>query len=297
MKALNSPSIALVTPSFNQGGFLRAAIESVLNQKVPGLSYAVVDGGSSDDSPQIVEEFSGRLSWAVSEKDAGQYDAINKGFQRVEGEVMGWLNSDDMHCPWALSVVADIFAHNPEVSWLTTRFPLRWDVQGRATACSDARGYARAAFARGEYCCGTPGFFAAPIQQESTFWRRSLWNEAGGALSQDFGPAGDFELWCRFAKRAELYAVNVPLAGFRHHGAQQTVTVRDEYFRQSQRALDHHFPANVQPSWYRRLRPVARDRAPEFLRGSLLAAGMLHEAPVISRTRDNQGWRRDRVLV
>lgn len=62
---------------------------------------------------------------------------------------MGWLNSDDMHCPWALSVVADIFAHNPEVSWLTTRFPLRWDVQGRATACSDARGYARAAFARG----------------------------------------------------------------------------------------------------------------------------------------------------
>lgn len=291
------PSIALVTPSFNQGKFLRAAIESVLNQNVPGLSYAVVDGGSSDDSPRIVEEFSGRLAWSVSEKDAGQYDAINKGFQRVEGEVMGWLNSDDMHCPWALSVVADIFTNCPEVSWLTTRFPLRWDALGRATNCSDARGYACPAFAKGEYCCGTPGFFAAPIQQESTFWRRSLWNEAGGALSQDFGPAGDFELWCRFAKRAELYAVNVPLAGFRHHGAQQTVIVRDEYFRQSQRALDHHFPGNGQSASYRRWRPVARDRAPEFLRKTLKSTGLLHEAPVISRTRDNQGWRRDRVLV
>lgn len=289
--------MALVTPSFNQRPFLQAALESVLAQNCPRLSYAVVDGGSTDGSDEIVRRFAGRLAWWAAEPDAGQYDAINKGFARVEGEVMGWLNSDDLHCPWTLAVVTEIFATYPEVEWLTTRFPLRWDERGRATNCADVRGYARGAFARGEACGGGAGFFAAPIQQESTFWRRALWERAGGHVATDFGGAGDFELWCRFARLAQLHAVNVPLAGFRLHGAQQTVTARDDYFRQARRALDRHFPGHEQPRWYRTLRPHVRDRLPAALHPLARAAGLLFDAPVISRTRDNTAWRIDRVPV
>lgn len=270
---------------------------SILSQNCPALSYAVVDGGSTDGSAEVIKAHAGRLAWSVSEKDAGQYDAINKGFRHVQGEVMGWLNSDDLHCVWTLAVVTDIFAQFPEVEWLTTRFPLRWDAEGRATNCLDARGYARGAFARGEYCGGADGFFAAPIQQESTFWRRSLWERTGAALSTDFGSAGDFELWCRFAKAAELHAVNVPLAGFRQHGDQQTSHQRAEYFRQARQALDHHFPGQGQKPLHARLRPIARDRLPAAFQSAAVSAGFLYEAPVISRTRDNNAWRIDRVLV
>ncbi len=294
---MTGTSIALVTPSFNQRPFLAAAIESVLEQSYPSLQYAVVDGGSSDGSGEVVQSFADRLAWSVSEKDAGQYDAINKGFRQVDGEVMGWLNSDDLQCPWTLAVVADVFARFPEVEWLTTRFPLRWDKDGRVTNCSDSRGYARGAFARGEYCGGGTGFFSAPIQQESTFWRRTLWDRTGGALSTEFGSAGDFELWCRFAKVAELHAVNVPLAGFRLHGDQQTVAARGEYFRKAQLALEHHFPGQNQSPLYRRLRPIARDRLPMALHSVAKSGGLLFDAPVIFRTRDNADWRIDRIPV
>jgi glycosyltransferase involved in cell wall biosynthesis len=292
-----SLSVAFVTPSFNQRRYLEAAIASVLAQNHPRLSYAVVDGASTDGSAEVVKSFATRLAWCVSEKDYGQYEAINKGFRHVEGDVMGWLNSDDLHCPWALAVVTEIFENFPEVEWLTTRYPLRWDAEGRATNCSDSRGYAREALARGEYCGGADEFFAAPIQQESTFWRRSLWERTGATLSTEFGAAGDFELWCRFAKHAQLHAVNVPLGGFRQHGDQQTSNARDEYFRQARRALETHYPGRRQSSWYRRLRPLMRDRLPASLHAVALSAGLLFEAPVISRTRDNSAWRIDHVRV
>jgi len=291
-----TPSIAIVTPSFNQGTFLEAAIRSILEQKYPKLEYAVIDGGSADDSSAIMQKHAASLHYSVSEKDAGQYDAINKGFAHTSGELMGWLNSDDMQCAWALAVVGEIFAQFPEVEWLTTGFPMRWDAAGRATHCAATRGYARGAFAKGENCPGYDGFYSAPIQQESTFWRRSLWEKAGGALSVDFGSAGDYELWCRFMKYADLYAVTVPLAGFRRHGNQQTSRALQSYFQQAKRAQQQHFPGR-QSSSYRKLRPIARDRAPEFLRPALKSNGLLHCAKVITRNRDNSSWLKTECLI
>jgi hypothetical protein len=288
-------SVAFVTPSFNQATFLEAAIASVLDQNCPDLSYAVVDGGSTDGSAEVLARHAGRLAWSVSEKDAGQYAAINKGFQHVTGEVMGWLNSDDLHCPWTLAVVTEIFATFPEVEWLTTRFPLRWDAAGRATHCTDTRGYARGAFAAGEYCGGTDGFFAAPVQQESTFWRRSLWDRTGARVATEFGAAGDFELWCRFAREADLYAVSVPLAGFRSHGDQQTVTARAAYFREARRAWETHFPGAAVSS--PRLRPWMRDRLPAVFYPFAKSLRLVFDARVITRSRDNTSWRIDRVTV
>src|SRR3954464_13703841 len=94
------PRISIVTPSFNQARFLPETIRSVLGQNYPDLEYVVIDGGSTDGSAEVIRRHEDRLAQWVSEKDAGQYDAINKGFARTSGEIMGWLNSDDLYTPW-----------------------------------------------------------------------------------------------------------------------------------------------------------------------------------------------------
>ena len=155
---------------------------SVLDQGYPQLEYLVMDGGSTDASAEVLRRYGDRLAYWCSEPDGGQYDAINKGFARSTGEVMGWLNSDDKHTPWTLSIVAEIFETFPEIEWLTTQFPLRWDARGRAVRCSRRDGFSRAAYMAGENL--PTGAWYAPgwLQQESTFWRRSLWERAGGKI-------------------------------------------------------------------------------------------------------------------
>jgi hypothetical protein len=191
---------------------------------------------------------------------------------------MGYINSDDMHCPWTLGLVGRVFAEFPEVQWLTTRFPIRYSAGGLATNCYDVRGYAREAFAKGEYMPGTDGFFAAPIQQESTFWRRSLWDKVGGAFSREFNYASDFDLWCRFAKLTDLVAVSAPLAGYRRYGDQKTERAMTTYHGEARRALLQHFsePPKKQP-----LRNFYRDRMPAALRPWAEKTGRLHRAKVI----------------
>jgi len=233
------PRISIVTPSFNQGAFLERAMRSVLDQAYGELEYVVVDGGSKDGSVEIVRRHADRLAWWTSEPDAGQYDALNKGFARTSGEIMAWLNSDDMYVPGALSMVAEIFAAFPQVEWLTTLFPLWWDERDRPVLCSDSGGYTGAGFLRGEHLGGTH-FFKSFIQQESTFWRRSLWDRAGGRLDAAYDLAGDFELWARFFAHAELFAVAAPLAGFRGHPGQKTARDMEGYLAEAAAVLRAH---------------------------------------------------------
>lgn len=288
-------SIALVTPSFNQAEFLEATIRSVLDQEYPALQYVVRDGGSTDGSVEIIRRHAPRLREWTSEKDAGQYDAINRGFARTDAEIMGWLNSDDLHTPWTLAVVGEIFSQFPEIDWLTTRFPLRWDEKGRAVHCADARGFSAAAFAKGEYAPGTPGFFANPIQQESTFWRRRLWEKAGGRLDIEFHSAADLELWARFFRHAELVSVSAPLAGFRKHGRQKTIAARGEYQAQAMAAVRKHH-SDFQPS-SKTWRPIARDRLPHGLSALAEQFGWLHRAKVCERNAENTAWQIREVFI
>jgi glycosyltransferase involved in cell wall biosynthesis len=247
------PSISIVTPSYNQGRFLDACMRSILDQGYPGLEYVVVDGGSVDGSAEVIRGHEDRLAWWVIEPDEGQYDAINKGFAKTSGEVMAWLNSDDLYMPWSLAVVGEVFAAFPQVEWITTAYPLAFDERGRAVECRYVPAHHRDAFLRGHDMVG-PAFNTGYIQQESTFWRRSLWERAGGSMDTSYRLAADFELWARFFGEAELFTVHALLGGFRTHGEQKTAGSRlHDYGAEAVRALRRHGgrPYGSAESWLR----------------------------------------------
>ncbi len=264
-------------------------MQSILTQEYSALEYVVMDGGSTDESPVLLRRYSDRLAYWCSEKDEGQYDALNKGFALTTGEVMGWLNSDDKHLPWTLSVVAEIFETFPEVEWLTTLFPLRWDVKGRAVRCAQRKGFSETGFLAGENLPTGQWYSPGWLQQESTFWRRSLWERAGGRMDNQWDLAGDFELWLRFFQHAELYAVDTPLAGFRQHGDQKSVLQKEKYRREAVEVLSRgggHMPGYLRSS----LRAAAARSCPQMFQAAASRLGFLHPCKVCLRRRDETGW-------
>jgi glycosyltransferase involved in cell wall biosynthesis len=206
---------SIVTPSFNQNRFLERSMRSVLGQEIGDLEYIVIDGGSADGSVETIKKQSARLAYWTSRPDRGYADALNEGFGRSSGEIMGWINSDDMLTPWALRTVESVFRMRPEVEWITSLYPLVMNEDGVVIAARQTEGYNAEAFFRGRNVPLSPRFYASVIQQESTFWRRSLWERAGGCLDAGLRMAADFELWARYFKLTELYAVGVPLGCFR----------------------------------------------------------------------------------
>jgi glycosyltransferase involved in cell wall biosynthesis len=215
------PKISVVTPSFNQAQFLEATIQSVLSQNYQNLEYIIIDGGSTDGSVEIIKKYEEYLHFWCSEPDGGQYDAINKGFSHSSGEIMAWLNSDDMYYPWALKTVVSIMSDLPQVEWLTTLQPGFWDWEGFSSKFEIMPGYSKEAFLDGFYLPLSRKYIGC-IQQESTFWRQSLWQKVGRYVRTDFKLAGDFDLWSRFFLHTDLYGVISPLGGFRKQSNQRS---------------------------------------------------------------------------
>jgi glycosyltransferase involved in cell wall biosynthesis len=234
--------ISIVTPSFQQVRFLERSMRSVLRQEVTDLEYMVLDAGSSDGSVDTIKKYGDRLAYWRSRPDGGYADAVQEGFSRATGEIMGWLNSDDMLTPWALRTVESVFRALPEVRWLTTRFMLMMDETDTVIACRRNEGYHSQAFYRGRNHPVDRRFYTSVIQQESTFWRRDLWEQAGAHMDAGLKVAGDFELWARFFRHAELYALNVPLGCFRFQQASITSTQMQAYDRECKTVLDTYHP-------------------------------------------------------
>ncbi len=271
-------------------------MRSVLDQQTANVEYVVMDGGSTDGSVEIIRRYADRLAHWESAPDAGQYDAITRGFQKTTGEVMGWLNSDDQYTPWALNIVGEIFAQHPEVQWLTTLRQFRLDERGWPVRSLLHPGFARGSFLHGENLPERGAFATGFLQQESTFWRRSLWEKAGAQVGLGFPLAGDFELWARFFAHAEPVGVEVPLGGFRFHGAQKTGNRQDVYLREANAALAHH---GVQ-RWSSLLRPL-RAFAHHHLRGKpvRLAAmmGLVFPSQFVRHDRNSGQWKLLRTYI
>jgi glycosyltransferase involved in cell wall biosynthesis len=229
------PKISIVTPSYNQADFLEETIQSVMSQNYPNLEYIIIDGGSTDGSIDIIKKYKNYLHFWCSEPDEGHYAAVNKGFAYSTGEIMAWLNSDDMYFSGALKTVASIMSELKEVQWLTTLNPAAYDYQGFCTGFSSIPGYSQEAFLDGYYSPWS-GKWIGWIQQESTFWRRSLWEESGSNIRTQFKFAGDFDLWSRFFSYADLYGTHSPLGGFRYR-FNQRVRQEDFYKKEAEEIL------------------------------------------------------------
>lgn len=206
------PRITLVTPSYNYGQYLEACIDSVLSQGYPNLEFIILDGGSTDDSVRIIKKYEKHLAHWRSCPDAGQYSAIEEGFQIGSGSLMTWLNADDMFHPGAFDTVSTIFSEDPAIEWLMGR-PNSFDEQGRQKV--------ELSFlplnSRRKYLADQE-----LIQQEGVFWRRGLWERSGGYLDKDLLLAADLELWARFFRTAQLHSVDTLIAGFRDHPLQKS---------------------------------------------------------------------------
>ena len=202
------PRIALVTPVYNSEKYLEATIRSVLAQDYPNLDYFIVDGGSTDGTLEIIRKHEGQISGWVSEPDNGMYDALNKGFARTTGEIMGWISATDLLHVNGLAVVGSVFRDLPEVEWIEG-VPTYFNEDGMTIAIAGIRRWSRWRFLAGAN---------RTIQQESTYWRRSLWEKAGGYIDASRRFYSDFELWVRFFRHAQIYPVDALIGGFRLHG-------------------------------------------------------------------------------
>lgn len=222
-RARRLSTIALVTPSFNTAPYLEQTLQSVLLQNYPALEYVVVDGGSTDGSVEILDAYRSRLTALIIEPDRGHADALNKGFSRTSGEIMGWINSDDLLHRNALATVDAVFAAFPDVEWITG-IPTRADSdsEGRVTGfrIKAGRRFTHKDFLSGDFRW---------LQQESTFWRRSLWERAGGRLDTALLLAVDFELWMRFFRHSRLHTVEALIGAFRGREGQRSAVMLDEY--------------------------------------------------------------------
>jgi glycosyltransferase involved in cell wall biosynthesis len=211
MVSAKLPSISIVTPSFNQAAFIGRTIESVLSQHYPKLEYLVQDGGSRDGTVDILRHNSDRVSSWESKKDNGQSSAINLGFAKTSGEVMGWLNSDDLLAPGCLAYVGEYFARHPDVDVVYGHRIVvdekdneigRWILPRHNDAVLK---------------------WADFIPQETLFWRRSIWERAGGCIDESFRFAMDWDLLLRFrALGAKMVRLPRFLGVFRVHENQKT---------------------------------------------------------------------------
>jgi glycosyltransferase involved in cell wall biosynthesis len=225
------PLLSIITPSYNQGAFIEKTILSVLMQDYSDLEYIVVDGGSTDDTIEILKKYSNRIKW-VSEPDRGQADAVNKGFKMAKGEILGWINSDDTYNPGALNTVVGHFSKNPEI----------------VMVYGDAYFIDRDGNNKGKY--PTEQFSLKRLAdtcficQPTVFMRAEVFNEIG-MLDTNLHTCLDYDYWIRIGRHypekmiADL--TGVYLANSRMYDENKTIRMRREFFKEIMKTQKKYF--------------------------------------------------------
>ncbi len=213
---MTGPLVSVITPSYNQAGFIGKTLRSVRDQRYAPIEHLVLDAGSTDGTLKVLEEYAGSydLRWEV-EPDDGMYDAINKGLKRARGEIVTYLNTDDKYFPWTLASVVAAFQRHPEVDI----------VYGDVVKIDDADGSRTLVFA--------PPFRATfvgrigSLFQPAVFWRRAVTDELGG-FDDSLRFGGDLDLWNRASRHYRFHKLNEVLAAERLHPAAKTTAFADE---------------------------------------------------------------------
>lgn len=220
---MNNPTVSIITPSFNQAAYLEQTLCSVLDQSYPHIEYLVVDGGSTDASPAIIQRYASRLAWWVSEPDHGQAEGINKGLQRASGEIIAWLNSDDLYTPGAVAQAVEMLRVNPQAGLVYSDVNA---INGAGELINIMR-YAD---------WQLPDLMQFNIiGQPGVFMRRSLLEQAG-YLDTDYHFLLDHHLWLRMARLAPLaYAQGVRWASARYHEQAKNVAQAAKFGQEAYR--------------------------------------------------------------
>ena len=209
------PLVSIVTPSYNQVQFLEKTIQAVLGQEYKNLEYIIVDGGSDDGSQELIRSYEGNLAAWLSEPDSGQSEAINKGFDLANGEILAWLNSDDLYYPWAVKEAVEALLSDAGVGMVYGDTDLI-DENGEVIGKFNAQQTSYQRLMRG-------GVY---IPQPAAFWRAELYQKVG-PLDPSFYFAMDYDLWVRFAKNTQIRYIPKLWASFRLHGQGKT-TISDD---------------------------------------------------------------------
>lgn len=275
------PRISIVVPTLNQGAFIEECLLSVLNQGYPDLELIVMDGGSTDGTMDIVHGYADRLTWFESGADAGQADAINKGMARATGEILTWLNSDDMLAPGALAAGA-LALSEPDVDLVAGVCEIWRDgrlVRQHLTLCPDGPlPLDRILDLDGGWNAGT--FFYQP----EVLFSRAAWTRAGGRVDPTLHYSMDWDLWVRFAETgARLKVIGRPIARFRLHADQKThepAGYRDELrrIRDAYLARTGHVPRVAEPDRVRESLRIVFLNDVGIAGGAGIAHGRLAEA-------------------
>ena len=218
------PLVSNVTPSYNQAQFLEATLRSVLGQDYPNIEYLVVDGASNDGSVEIIHRYADHITWWVSEKDSGQSEAINKGFQRSHGEFVGWLNSDDIYLPGAVSAAIQVFQSHPEAG-LVYGDAQAIDAEGKPFNWMRARQYTLTDLMAFNIIC-----------QPAAFMRRSVLEEAG-YLNPAYQLLMDNLLWMCMARKAPIVYTPQTWAAARYHDKAKNRTRGAAYGQEARRLI------------------------------------------------------------
>lgn len=218
---------SIITPSYNLEKWLPATIESVISQSGDfEIEYIVVDGGSSDKSLSIAEEYKKKIDGGtfpiacrkvsmacIVEKETGMYEAINRGFTRATGDIYAWINADDVYKPHAFASMSLAFSTFPEAQWVKG-ITATIEEDGVETRAGFCKLYRQDWLKDGIY--GQEAYF---VEQDSVFWRKELWQKAG-PMPKEMRSAADYWLWIVMAQHTPLWSLNVPISSFRKREGQ-----------------------------------------------------------------------------